>query len=222
MHNRAVSSHRVLKRPDAHRIGLIADTHIPGRQHQFSPQIATIFSDTDLILHAGDIAVPRVIRDLEQIAETFAVRGNNRGDRIHFDPPLPLFLIIEPAYQFRIGLTHGMITQWQRLGDNLIGRSGFARAGSLRLVRRVAPCFRDADCIVFGHGHWPFLHQRDGTLFINPGRGFGRAESSCAVMELTESQITVQYYLLGNPGRIRALAAKPHHFTLARKNHHPS
>jgi putative phosphoesterase len=216
-HDIVQEPHTLLKRPHARRIGLISDTHVPGRQHRFDPQIAEIFSDTDLILHAGDIAIPKVIRNLEKIAETIAVRGNNRGDLTHFYPPLPLFLVIEPAFHFRIGLTHGMYSQWQRFGDNIIGRSGFANKGSLRLVRRIVPYFRDADCIVFGHGHWPFLHHTNNTLFINPGRAFGNDESSCAVMDLAESQITIQYHLLGKPGRIRDLTATPHVFTSAKK-----
>jgi putative phosphoesterase len=53
------------------RIGVISDTH-----GHLDPQVAKVLADVDLILHAGDIDTPAVLRKLEQIAPVVAVRGN--------------------------------------------------------------------------------------------------------------------------------------------------
>ena len=37
------------------KIGLIADTHVPGTIKTLWPQIVEAFSDCDHILHAGDL-----------------------------------------------------------------------------------------------------------------------------------------------------------------------
>ena len=195
-----------LHRSNARRIGLIADTHVPDRQKSLNPRIIEILTGTDLILHSGDISSPEVIEQLNVIAECIAVQGNNSGDKRNFTPPLARFHLIETANYCRIGLTHGLYNQWQRMGDNLIGRSGFVSTGSMRLVRRVAPYFDNADCIIFGHGHWPFVHYSEaGTrLYINPGRAFGSRESSCAILEIGKD-LRVRFYPLNNPGRFRSL-----------------
>ena len=58
------------------RIGLIADTHMPGALESLWPQVIEAFASVDYILHAGDLHVPQVIDDLASLAPTYAVRGN--------------------------------------------------------------------------------------------------------------------------------------------------
>src|ERR1700687_3615847 len=54
------------------KIGVISDTH-----NHFDPKIPALFNGVDHILHGGDIGLPWVILELESIAPTTAVLGNN-------------------------------------------------------------------------------------------------------------------------------------------------
>jgi putative phosphoesterase len=179
-------------RPQAKRIGIIADTHIPDRSKEIHPKIMESFARADLILHAGDITVPDVIGTLSTIAETVAVRGNNRSDRTLFDPPLPDKAIIQVAGGYRIGLCHGMENIYQRVSDALIGRMGFESHCTKRLIERVRTFFIGVNAVVYGHGHWPMLCFKNQILFVNPGKGFGKKCSSCAFMEIHENRVRVK------------------------------
>ena len=53
------------------KIGIISDTH-----DHFDPQVREIFQGVDHILHAGDIGLPWIIMELEDIAPVTAVTGN--------------------------------------------------------------------------------------------------------------------------------------------------
>ena len=53
-------------------IGVISDTHGLVR-----PEVHKAFRRVDLILHAGDIGSPDVLKELQSIAPVKAVRGNN-------------------------------------------------------------------------------------------------------------------------------------------------
>jgi putative phosphoesterase len=174
-------------RPNATMIGILADTHILDRNNTLHPKILESFSKVDLILHAGDITTPGVIKTLNGIAETIAVRGNNRGDRILFDPPLPGKIIVQAAEGYRIGLCHGAQNWYQRIPDALIGRLGFESLCTRRLINRVRTIFTGVNIVVYGHGHWPMLALEERTLFINPGKAFGKKSASCALMEIREN-----------------------------------
>lgn len=63
------------------KIGILSDTH--GYLH---PAFKEVFSGCDYILHAGDIGLIHVLRELELIAPTIAVRGNIDGEDF-FDLP---------------------------------------------------------------------------------------------------------------------------------------
>ena len=58
------------------RVGVISDTH-----DFFDPRLPVLFAGVDRILHAGDIGMPWVILELEQIAPVTAVIGNSDTDR---------------------------------------------------------------------------------------------------------------------------------------------
>src|SRR5690242_20300257 len=53
------------------RIGVISDTH-----NFFDPKIPEMFAGVEHILHAGDIGLPQILLELEQIAPVTAVCGN--------------------------------------------------------------------------------------------------------------------------------------------------
>ena len=62
---------------DGHRIGVISDTHGILR-----PKTAEILKTCEIILHAGDVGKPEVLRQLRDIRDTYAVRGNVDSGRI--------------------------------------------------------------------------------------------------------------------------------------------
>jgi len=198
--------------PDATRLGLIADTHVPDRSLTLNPRIIEFFQNVDIILHAGDISSPSVIETLETLAPTLAVQGNNRGDRLQFHPPLPDRRTIEVAHKYRIGFFHGLENVYQRVTDVFLGRAGLTRQCANRLLKRVKPLFPDLDCTVYGHGHWPQIHFENGFLFVNQGKAFGDCESSCAIMDVEEKIVKVQFFPLGNMGRIHPLFTMNHEF----------
>ena len=53
------------------RIGVISDTH-----DFFDPQIRELFKGVDHIIHGGDIGLPWILLQLEEIAPVTAVSGN--------------------------------------------------------------------------------------------------------------------------------------------------
>ena len=73
-------------------IGLLSDTHIPDRAKVLPQKVIDTFSDVELILHAGDLTSPRVIKELEEIAPVMAVQGNM--DRVN-GTDLPKAKVIE-------------------------------------------------------------------------------------------------------------------------------
>lgn len=183
---------KTIIRPSVKRVGIIADTHIPDRSHDIHPKIIESFSKVDLILHAGDITTPDVIKALEKLAETIAVRGNNRGDRTRFNPPFPKKVIVQITGDYRLGLCHGLENIYQRFADNIIGRMGFAKQCTNRLIKRVRKFFNCVDSIIYGHSHWPIVYYDDRIVFVNPGKAFGQKSSSCAVMEMQTKKVRVK------------------------------
>ncbi len=143
-------------------VGVIADTHVPQRLKHLPPGIAQAFEGVQLILHAGDINGPRVLKELSRIAPVLAVLGNA-------DPPwwnLPLCRVVQ-VEECRIGLTHGH-GGWRRYLKNKIREKllGFELS---RYLRYASDTFKDASVIVIGHTHRPYLARVNGVLFFNPG-----------------------------------------------------
>lgn len=54
-----------------HKIGVLSDTHGLLRE-----EVKAILKECDVILHAGDIDRDKVVRELEEIAPCYVVRGN--------------------------------------------------------------------------------------------------------------------------------------------------
>ncbi|MCI8723738.1 MAG: metallophosphoesterase family protein [Ruminococcus sp.] len=54
---------------EGHRIGVISDTH-----GLLRPETAAVLKTCEIILHAGDVGKPEVLRQLRSIADTRAVR----------------------------------------------------------------------------------------------------------------------------------------------------
>jgi putative phosphoesterase len=152
------------------KIGVISDTH-----NHFDPKIPGLFAGVDHILHGGDIGLPWVILELEQIAPVTAVLGNNDAG-LNFKETE----IIELAG--RKFMVHHIVDV-HRPSDVL----------KRRLARE------HPDVVVFGHSHKPFNEIAGRTLYFNPGyAGKPRfsLERTVAILHCEPSGIRVEYHPL--------------------------
>lgn len=147
-------------------LGLIADTHVPDRRRDLHPAVRRVFRDAKVahILHAGDIAVPRVLAKLGEIAPVTAVRGNR--DWFGFaDLPYHRILNFEDV---SIGMTHGHGSWSQYIQDKLrfllLGPQSFEH-----FLSRAVALVGKADVVIFGHNHEPMIKTVGGKLVVNPG-----------------------------------------------------
>jgi len=165
------------------RIGLISDTHIPGAAQALPLQITEAFRGVELILHAGDIYVPSVLDELEQIAPVLAVSGDDdygatlRDERVKWKHTLQLdgrtlWLVHESPFYYLVTSQQANRSSGQNDPD--------------------AP-----DIVVFGHSHYPSVQDHNGILFINPGSPtflkYQRGLGTVAVLTLNsgESQVDI-------------------------------
>jgi len=135
------------------KVGLISDTH-----NFLDPRVPKLLAGVDHIIHAGDIGLPWLLHELEQIAPVSAVGGNTD------DPALRYQLTAAVELANRKFLVHHIVEP---------------RAPEDALADRIAR--ERPDVVVFGHTHKPFCETIDGTLFFNPGYAgksrFGLARS---------------------------------------------
>jgi uncharacterized protein len=120
-----------------HLIGVISDTH-----GLLRPQAVQALAGVDIIIHAGDIGDPKILRALKRIAPVHAVRGNtDRGD---WAAHLPQSLVVE------VGGVHLYVLHELFCLDLDPAAAGLA-------------------AVIFGHSHSPHLERQNGVLFLNPG-----------------------------------------------------
>jgi hypothetical protein len=153
------------------RIAVISDTH-----NFLDPRIPTLFAGVDHILHGGDIGMPILLLELEQIAPVTAVGGNTD----------------DPGFRYRS-------TQAVELGGRkfLVHHIVNPHAPADPLRARLAR--ERPDVVVFGHTHKPFSETLGGTLFFNPGyAGKHRLglERSVAILHCDEKEIRPEYLAL--------------------------
>ena len=142
-----------------HRIGVISDTHIPDFR-RLPESIWQHFADVELIIHAGDLSILRVIAELETIAPVVAVQGNVEGDEVVKKLPVKREIVVGHC---RIGIVH-------ILGDS---------RNRARVARQEFP---NARCVVFGHSHIPWNHEYNGLLLFNPGSATDRRrQPKCSI-----------------------------------------
>jgi uncharacterized protein len=151
--------------PETFRVGVISDTHIPDRVRSLHPGVLDGLrtNKVNLILHAGDISIPRVLSELRMIAPVLAVKGNRD---LLFGDELPLMRILE-INGHKVLLTHGhmgMFSYWIDKFQHLT--LGYR---SDRYIRRLMNAAPDASVYIFGHSHSVEEIHWDGKLFFNPG-----------------------------------------------------
>ncbi len=162
------------------KIGVISDTHLQGPDDRLLAIIRKYFSDSELVLHAGDLVDIRVLSAFGD-KEVVAVCGNMDPPRVEDEIPRKRVLEIG---RFRIGLIHG----WGSPHD---------------LEDRIRGEFDQVDCIVYGHSHFPVNHRRDGILFFNPGTACDRRHAisnTVGILEVGESAINGRIIVIDEDG----------------------
>ena len=153
------------------KIGIISDTH-----NFLDGKIGTLFEGVEHILHAGDIGLPRIILELEEIAPVTAVSGNTDDPGLNYRTTEVILLAGRKFLLHHIVNPHALTEQLQ------------ARTG------REKP-----DVVVFGHTHKPFSERLNGTLFFNPGYAgksrFGM-ERSVAILHCDKKSIRPEFIKL--------------------------
>lgn len=149
------------------RIGVLADTHVGEHLPALPPEVLERFDGVDLIVHAGDVAVPRVLDELAEVAPVAAVRGNHDRGPLR---RLPLSMVI-PAGPFRLGVTHGMRRPRLELPSSLLSVA-VGRPVLLGFARQMVGRFTDVDMVITGHLHVSFDQVVDGVRHFSPGAVF--------------------------------------------------
>jgi|SRR5581483_7859336 len=153
------------------RIGVVSDTH-----NYFDPQLPKLLQGVQHILHAGDIGLPRILLELEQIAPVTAVSGNTDEAGFHYRETECVEL---GGQKF---LLHHIVTP-HHVSEPIQSR-----------IAREKP-----NVVVFGHTHKPFAEYVGTILFFNPGYAgktrFGM-ERTLAILEYDAEGIRWQYHTL--------------------------
>jgi len=138
------------------KIGVISDTHGMLRQSALEA-----LQGVDLIVHAGDVGLQRVLADLEEVAPVAAVRGNvDWPDKVG---QLPLTRIVQ-AETALLYILHD------------------------RQSLDLDPPVAGFSAVISGHSHHPGIEWKDGVLFLNPGSAGPRRFSlpiSLAILEVS-------------------------------------
>jgi len=146
-------------------VGVVSDSHIPDRTRNLHPQLIQSLVDrkVNLILHAGDICVPRVLDELGEVAPVLAVKGNRD---IVFGKDLPISRTLE-INGTTILLTHGhmgLTSYWLDKFQHML--IGYRLKRYISRLRKEMP---GARVYIFGHSHRSEVIWQDGVLFFNPG-----------------------------------------------------
>jgi uncharacterized protein len=166
------------------RIGLISDTHIPEACDVLPPKVFEVFRGVDLVMHAGDVYVNRVLDELSTIAPVIAAIGNGDegldGHRFRLAPDERVrtahLLEIEGM---RVGLAHAIPTPDET-----------SEAVFLRVMREYFG--GPVDVLVMGHSHLEGVNRFGSTLVVNPGSA------------------TLPHNLVDVPGNVAILEITPH------------
>jgi putative phosphoesterase len=147
------------------KIGVLADTHIPDLLPALPSSVLELLQGVDIILHLGDICELKVLQQLEPIAQTYAVYGDDDTAQVR------QFLQEKQRLEFAnraVGLVHGHHAWEGGFGTRLSYQLNPAkRASALR--EAVLREFNDVDAIVFGHSHEPYIKMHGAVLLFNPG-----------------------------------------------------
>ena len=161
------------------RIGILSDTHLSQLTPYFQKLIDVCFASTPIILHAGDLTDPLILKAFNG-KTIHAVHGNMCSQSCLQALPHKKTITVGT---FTIGIIHN---------------TGYAYDFEDQLSLE----FDQVDCIVYGHTHKPVCHKSGGILYINPGsfQSTGRYGSpgTFAVLEVGK-ELTASLYEIPKP-----------------------
>jgi putative phosphoesterase len=171
------------------RIGILSDTHMPAGLKTMWDEVRLAFADVDLILHAGDIALPSVLDELERWAPVIAALGNN--DFGMQDPRVAPTQWLD-LDGHRLAMVHDMEPEDEPIDV---------------LCRRYLGGERP-DIMVTGHTHRERMDFRDGVLQINPGSPvhphlWSTRLGTVAILDLEPGAIRARILRLGETEGLR-------------------
>jgi hypothetical protein len=152
------------------KIGVIADTH-----GHLDRQVLEIFAGVDHILHAGDIGLPALILELEDVAPVTAVLGN-----------ADVGLDFKETAILELGGRKFLV-------HHLVDISSPDEALQRRILRE------RPDVVVFGHTHKRCCEMMGETLYFNPGYAGKRKSEhlrSVAILNCDDDGISADYFEL--------------------------
>ena len=144
-------------------VGVISDTHGLVR-----PEAVVALRGCDLLIHAGAVGKPDVLRELRELAPLVAVRGN--VDTGAWAESLATTEVVDVDEQL-VYVLHDL------------GRIDLDPA---------AAGFR---VVISGHSHQPAIEERDGVLYLNPGSAGPRRFDlpiSLGRLELNKSEVRAE------------------------------
>ncbi len=118
-------------------LGVISDTH-----GLLRPEAVEVLRGSEIVLHAGDVGDPDILKRLRELAPVHAVRGN--VDRQKWARTLPAAQVVEVG-----GISIYMLHIVEDLD-----------------LKPEAAGFR---VVVYGHSHQPKMEEKNGVLYFNPG-----------------------------------------------------
>lgn len=121
----------------AQNVGIISDTH-----GLIRPEAMRALAGSDIIIHAGDIGSPDVLRTLGALAPVVAVRGNTDRDQWAAGLPVTETVQIENMLCY-------IIHDISRLD--------------------LEPDAAGIRAVISGHSHMPSISEKNGVLHLNPG-----------------------------------------------------
>ena len=146
------------------RVIILSDTH-----GLLRTEVLGYLSQTDSIIHGGDINTQAIVDKLREYAPIYIVRGNNDKDWAE-GLPQSLIFSIEGIHFFLI----------HNKSD-------------------VPPDLPNTDVVVYGHSHKYACEERNGVLWLNPGscgrRRFDQ-EITFAVMAVDGEHIQVEKVII--------------------------
>ena len=168
------------------RIGLISDTHIPEACEHLPARVFEVFRGIDLVMHAGDVYVNRVLDELAKIAPVIAALGN--GDegldghqhRLQADDRVREAHLLE-LEGVRIGLVHAIPTP-DETSQEVFERAMHRHFGG------------PVDVVVQGHSHIEGVVRFGSTLVVNPGsatlpRNLTDIPGTVAILEVADGVV---------------------------------
>lgn len=143
------------------KIAIISDTHGLLRE-----EVKNYLKSCDYIIHGGDMDTEDILKELEQIAPLYVVRGNNDKGKWSEKLPKELYFSIRNT---RFYMVHNK--------------------------KDISPNLKHVDVIIFGHSHKYFCETIEDILWLNPGSCGKRRFNlpiNLAIMTIEENSYNIE------------------------------